>query len=314
MSKSNGVDVIDGGGPEGEQKKNCFLVTPIGEDNGPVRKRSDLVRTYIIEEALGPLGYAISRSDLVDASGDITEQIVSQLLSADLVVADLTDHNPNVFYELALRHAFSKPFIHIAQKGERLPFDIAQQRTVFYDLTDLPSVYAAKASIRSAAEEILAGGDSYKVVSPVTRAVDFDSLRRSEDPEQVAIADIKQSVSDIQTVLMRMATRGPDRLEPPSYRIFEGIFRQQIREGRFTADDFEMLLEAFGTRDAFSPLIKNIKRYFISATESAREAQNSGEDAESQLSTELRNVRASFGAEGMDPPTPRFRHVRPNDE
>jgi len=196
---SSGVHAIDGGGVEVEQKRTCFLVTPLGDEDGEIRKRSDHVRTYIIEEALGPLGFTMSRSDLTNVSGDITEQIVNELLNADLVVADLTDHNPNVFYEIALRHAFGKPFIHIAQKGQRLPFDIAQQRTVFYDLTDLPTVYAAKKAIQEAAEEILAGGDQYKVVSPVTRSVDINTLRRSGDPEQLAIADIKQSLDELRS-------------------------------------------------------------------------------------------------------------------
>jgi hypothetical protein len=46
------------------------------------------------------------------------------LQTADLVVADLTGANPNVYYELALRHSTAKPFVHLAREGTEIPFDI----------------------------------------------------------------------------------------------------------------------------------------------------------------------------------------------
>lgn len=70
MAKS-GRDMIDGGGPEEVPQRTCFFVSPLGPDDSPQRKRSDLVRRYIIEEALGgELNYVISRADLTNKSGD----------------------------------------------------------------------------------------------------------------------------------------------------------------------------------------------------------------------------------------------------
>lgn len=191
-----------------EASRVCFFVSPLGEDGSPERERSNDVMKYIIEEGLDPLGYRVTRADLTNKAGDITEQIVSELLNADLVVADLSDHNPNVFYEVALRHAFGKPIIHMIHKGQRIPFDIAQQRTVFYDNKNLTSVYAARASIHAAAKEIIEGGEGYKVVSPVTRAVDTDQLRQSGDPERLAIADIKDQLSLLRAELHELS-KGP---------------------------------------------------------------------------------------------------------
>ncbi|OZF32173.1 hypothetical protein CH294_20775 [Rhodococcus sp. 14-2483-1-1] len=101
-----------------QPKKTCFIVCPIGDNNSEIRKRSNQVKTHIIDVALEPLGYETIRADVIDKSGNITTQIVNQLIEADLVIADLTGHNPNVFYELAIRHAFAKPFIHLMQDGE----------------------------------------------------------------------------------------------------------------------------------------------------------------------------------------------------
>ena len=52
------------------------------------------------------------------------------MADADLVVADLTDHNPNVFYELAIRHALQLPLVQLIDSAQDLPFDIKAMRTV----------------------------------------------------------------------------------------------------------------------------------------------------------------------------------------
>ena len=55
-------------------------------------------------------------------------------MEADLVIADLTGNNANVFYELSLRHAIGKPVIHMAANGTPLSFDVRDNRTIFYTM------------------------------------------------------------------------------------------------------------------------------------------------------------------------------------
>ena len=57
-------------------------------------------------------------------------QILRRLRDAELVVADLTGRNPNVFYELGIRHMIGKPAVQIIEDNEHIPFDVAQLRTI----------------------------------------------------------------------------------------------------------------------------------------------------------------------------------------
>jgi hypothetical protein len=69
--------------------------------------------------------------------GDILKQIITNLIVSPLVVADLTDLNPNVFWELGVRQSFPKQggTITIAQVGTKLPFDVSTKGTLFYHLS-----------------------------------------------------------------------------------------------------------------------------------------------------------------------------------
>ena len=74
----------------------------------------------------------VIRADQIPLPGIITDHIIKHLLGDELVIADLTGSNPNVFYELAIRHATRKPVVQIIQEGERIPFDTAAMRTIEY--------------------------------------------------------------------------------------------------------------------------------------------------------------------------------------
>src|SRR5947208_2310140 len=88
-------------------KKTCFVISPIDKPDTPIRARADMLLTYIIKRVLEKpeFGYDVRRADEIQQPGLITRQILETVYLADLVVADLTGHNPNVFYELAVRHA-----------------------------------------------------------------------------------------------------------------------------------------------------------------------------------------------------------------
>jgi hypothetical protein len=117
--------------------KICFYVTPIGDDGSEHRKHSDLFLSHLIEPALNGFGLEVVRADKIGQAGMITSQVLEHLLRAKLVIADLSYHNPNVFYEMAIRHFAKLPVIQIGRKADRLPFDVNQVRTVSIDTTDI---------------------------------------------------------------------------------------------------------------------------------------------------------------------------------
>ena len=125
--------------------KTCFVVAPIGEEHSEVRRRSDLV-LRMITQALKPYDYMAVRADAIAHPGLITRQVIRHLIEDPLVIADLSGANPNVYYELAIRHAVRKPVIQIIGTGEHLPFDVREQRTVFIDLANL---YASEDQLRA---------------------------------------------------------------------------------------------------------------------------------------------------------------------
>jgi hypothetical protein len=106
-----------------EKKLFCFIISPIGNPESEERNRADGILDEIIRPALEPQ-YRVERADHDKSPGIVTEAIIGKLIDADLVVADLTGHNPNVFYELAIRHATGMPIVQVIESGNNLPFDI----------------------------------------------------------------------------------------------------------------------------------------------------------------------------------------------
>lgn len=158
--------------PTGDLRKTCFYITPIGEDGSDQRKHADLLLGQIVEPAIDELGLelAVVRADKMTQPGMISQQILQHVLGARLVVADLSFHNPNVFYELAIRHATKLPTVLISRTAERVPFDIADLRVVRLDMADIytfvPQMEAWRAELTQHARQALEHPDA--AVTPIT--------------------------------------------------------------------------------------------------------------------------------------------------
>lgn len=182
-------------------EKICFVIAPIGTENSETRKRSDQVFRHIIEPVAKEHGYKAMRADQMSKPGSITTQIVDQILNAELVVADLTGHNANVLYELAIRHVVRKPVVQMIQSGEGLPFDIAAQRTIQLDHKDLDSVEAAKIELSKQITSV--EKDVTQVDSPVSVAVDLSALKSSPKPTDTTLVELVSLVNEVKALLTR---------------------------------------------------------------------------------------------------------------
>ncbi len=177
-------------------EKTCFVISPIGSDESETRRRSDLVLKHVIRPATEECGYRTVRADELDDPGVITSQVIQRIIEDEMVVADLTERNPNVFYELALRHAIRKPLIQLIEKGESIPFDVAGMRTISVDHRNLESADLARKEIvrqiRSAE-----GKTPEEIESPIGTAIDLMRLRQSGDQEKISIARILEELAGL---------------------------------------------------------------------------------------------------------------------
>ena len=76
------------------------------------------------------------RVDDIHSPGLITTDILLAIAHADVLIADLTNRNANVYYELGVAQAAGKEVVITCRNGAKLPFDIAQYRVIFYDATN----------------------------------------------------------------------------------------------------------------------------------------------------------------------------------
>src|SRR5262249_5776150 len=142
----------------------AFYITPIGEPGTEQRQHSDLFLGSIVEPALESLKLTVVRADKIDRPGVITKQVIEYLMKARLVIADLSYHNPNVFYELAVRHMLKKPVVQLMRSLDKIPFDVNQVRTISIDTTSIytltPKLDAYRAEIATQVRRALENPES----------------------------------------------------------------------------------------------------------------------------------------------------------
>jgi hypothetical protein len=182
--------------------KTCFVIAPIGKSGTDVRLRSNQILKHVIRPVTEQHGYKTQRADEIDQSGSITSQIIEHVLTDDLIVADLTGQNPNVFYELALRHAVGKPFVHLIASDEDAPFDVRDLRTIQLDYRDLDSASNAREQLDRFIRSVESGDP---IETPVSYAVNLQALRESPDPENKGIADLLERMSAMENIIARLA-------------------------------------------------------------------------------------------------------------
>lgn len=150
--------------------KICFYVTPIGDPDSEQRQHADLFLSTIVEPAVEEFGLRVVRADHIGKAGMITGQIIEHVVKSRLVIADLSFHNPNVFYELSLRHACRLPTVQIIRTCDRIPFDLDQVRTVQIDTTNIytlvPQLQTYKSEIANQVRRALENPDA--VDNPLT--------------------------------------------------------------------------------------------------------------------------------------------------
>jgi hypothetical protein len=158
-------------------ESTCFYISPIGSADSEYRQHADLFMGTLIEPAVASFGMSLVRADQIDRPGMITKQIMEFLVKARLVIVDMSYHNPNVFYELAIRHMMRLPIVQIVRKADTIPFDVNQMRTVIIDTSGIysfaPRISTYQTDISSHIRRALEAPDA--VETPIS--IFFPTLR-----------------------------------------------------------------------------------------------------------------------------------------
>ncbi len=140
------------GTPDGrldeKKSKSCFVICPFESASGELDHGDEFI-AEIVRPVVKNLGYEIIRGHRTNYDIAIPNDIDRCLVDADLVVADLTDANPNVMYELGKRHAVGGQCVQFTGGSpEALPFDIRFQRTITYQFGDFDVLEDARRALR----------------------------------------------------------------------------------------------------------------------------------------------------------------------
>lgn len=137
----------------------------------------------LIRDTLEEMGFSVDRADDIHASGNIVRRVVRKIQAAQLIVADLSQSNANVYYELGIAHSLDKPTILLTQDElDTLPFDLRNDRVIRYstrfgvadDLCDV---------LKSTAQVFLTGSEEFD--NPIITALEkpgIDDERNTHNP------------------------------------------------------------------------------------------------------------------------------------
>ena len=122
----------------------------------PFDPEFDSIYDRVIKSGLELAGLSVKCADDIQNQRNILRDVFDGIVNSDLIVADLTNLNPNVFYELAVAHAFRKPVILITQNMDEVPFDLKPYRLIEYDV-HFAKIEAAKEKLTNDGKAFLAG-------------------------------------------------------------------------------------------------------------------------------------------------------------
>lgn len=221
------------------------MVSPFGRTPDEQRAFKQVLK-HLVRKILVPRGYKVVRADEIAREGLITNQIIEHLLEDELVVADLTGLNPNVFYELAVRHAARKPIVHLITKGNEIPFDVANMRAVFYALDDPDALEAAQEEFTQMVQSIEESGWQAGP-NPISFARDVWLLRQSGEPEAQDAAAFLAAMNEVRDevrALSRRVDSSPRRSSAAVNQLAMKLAQDQGMKKQAAARAIEALLPA----------------------------------------------------------------------
>ncbi|NMG43040.1 hypothetical protein GPA22_04765 [Aromatoleum toluvorans] len=227
----------------------------------PFATEFDEIYDYLIRGSLAEAGFRVVRADDMLNQRNIIEDIVQAITQSDLVVADLSTANPNVYYELGLAHAFGKPVVLLAQDIDEVPFDLRSYRVLTYSM-HFSRMNQAREELSKLAKEARLGNVQFG--SPVS---DFATLHNRQgqslslignaSPQQKRDergildfqADLEESFEIVSEVIGEVGAR-LERLTPDIQTTGEQLLNQPnagVKKQRATVRSLATQLDEYAT-------------------------------------------------------------------
>lgn len=152
-------------------QKNVFVIMPFSSTRSATQAEWSETYEHIFKPAIEACHYTCSRAQ--PGTGSLISSIIDDLRTARIVLADITDQNPNVFYELGVRHALSKRTIIVSQRGTDMPADLRGYWAVVYGRSP-GEVSSFRQDVARVIREI--EGDPERSDSPVSDTLERDNI------------------------------------------------------------------------------------------------------------------------------------------
>lgn len=276
--------------------KTCFVVTPIGDALAPLGtdgrmayERALEMWTKVFSPACEQFGLQVVRADKIADPGELPDQIFTYLRDAEIVVADVSGGNPNVMYELGLRHSKHSITLQVGEYG-RLPFDVQSIRTIQFVRNEMGLIEARNAlteALRAAltsgptklrATDVFIDGDGGQVdpAADAARSTDTeDDQTALEEPGllevmaagETAINHVTEVLNDAQECIVEIGEvteLAGERAQSPqvSSKGFAGrllVMRDLAKELDPLAKNLDTAAEAFAADvELMDAMVKNV--------------------------------------------------------
>jgi len=218
------------------------------------------VLEHVIEPVCIARALEVKRSDLDPTPGQITTQIVRNVIAANVIIADLTGRNPNVYFELGVAQAFAKPLILLVKDASQLPFDVKNERMIEIGDGEVLGVSDAKvaAAALEAALDIVLSEDYQpsNLVTDVAAARALDALAPT-NPFASELSSIRESVDEVHSLLRASLRRTapPDRRK--DFNVLASFIRDLVEADRLYPQELRDLVNA-ETSPYFDDLVEKM--------------------------------------------------------
>ncbi|WP_255151337.1 nucleoside 2-deoxyribosyltransferase [Halorarius halobius] len=167
-------------------ERNAFVILPFNEQFEELYK--DIIEPVLEEE-----GYEVNKADSMGSQRNIIEDVIKGIVNSDLLIADLTNLNPNVFYELGIAHGIGVPTVLITQDLDELPFDLSAYHTIEYSRV-YNEIDELKEEISEIGENHMNGSVSFG--NPVSDFTDIEIKQPPTEEEEETTDQVQDDVEE----------------------------------------------------------------------------------------------------------------------